>query len=525
MIDKMTQQQRMILFVVITFLFFIIYESLMPKPKMIDLNQTTNELSSTKVTPINGSKLAPTTSVANKNIDAPIKSSSSKSIATIKSKNFNLTIDDLGRVSTFSVLGEKFRDKEGNYPEIVSAQNSILPLEVRFSDANLNEEAFKTPYSVDKSDLIIDNNPQTITLTQKLSSTTLTKKITFYENGRYDLDISLTNDTPYFVTNGTRPKYGKDLYTFKGALIKKSDGKLETIEDGDAKGDEVFNGASIVASVNKYYSTLFYNLDSGMNLAISKDSSDDPEPFIRGSKDLKIHGYIGPKEYDTLKAIDPRLTDVIEYGFFTFIAKPLFIALKYIHNVVGNWGWAIVIITILLKLILFPLTFKGMASMNRMKALQPKIKALQEKYKNDKQKIGIKTMELYKKEGVNPMGGCFPMLLQIPVFFAIYRVLLNAVELKHAPWIGWIDDLSIKDPYFILPILMGITMYWQQRITPNNFTDPMQEKVMKFLPLIFTFFFVTFPAGLTLYWFVNNLFTVGQQYYINSIFNKDKKVT
>ena len=134
-------------------------------------------------------------------------------------------------------------------------------------------------------------------------------------------------------------------------------------------------------------------------------------------------------------------------------------------------------------------------------------------------------MELYKKEGANPMGGCLPIVMQIPVFFAIYRVLLNAFDLKQASWILWYSDLSVMDPFFVLPILMGATMFWQQRITPTNYTDPTQEKIMKFLPLIFTFFFVTFPAGLTLYWFVNNLFSVAQQYYVNSIFAKEKALT
>ncbi len=162
--------------------------------------------------------------------------------------------------------------------------------------------------------------------------------------------------------------------------------------------------------------------------------------------------------------------------------------------------------------------------MSKMKELAPKMKELQAKYKDDKAKLNAKMMELYKKHGANPMGGCLPMLLQIPVFFAIYRVLLNAIELKGAPWILWITDLSVKDPYFVLPILMGATMYWNQKITPMTTTDPTQEKIMKFLPLIFTFFFVTFPAGLTLYWFVNNLLSVAQQYYVNYYLDKRKKL-
>jgi YidC/Oxa1 family membrane protein insertase len=151
-----------------------------------------------------------------------------------------------------------------------------------------------------------------------------------------------------------------------------------------------------------------------------------------------------------------------------------------------------------------------------------KIKEIQKQYKSEPQKMNAKMMELYKKHNANPMGGCLPMIMQIPVFFAIYRVLQNTIELKHAEWIAWYHDLSVMDPYYVLPILMGASMFWQQRITPTNFTDPMQEKIMKFLPLIFTFFFVTFPAGLTLYWFTNNLFSVAQQYYVNSIFAKEK---
>ena len=162
--------------------------------------------------------------------------------------------------------------------------------------------------------------------------------------------------------------------------------------------------------------------------------------------------------------------------------------------------------------------------MNKLKDLAPKMKEIREKYKNDPQKMQAQVMELYRKHGANPMGGCLPMLLQIPVFFAIYRVLLNAIELQGAPWILWIDNLAIKDPYFILPIIMGAAMYIQQRLTPTSFTDPMQEKIMKFLPVIFIFFFMTFPAGLTLYWCVNNIFALIQQIIINRMFKKRKEL-
>jgi YidC/Oxa1 family membrane protein insertase len=193
-----------------------------------------------------------------------------------------------------------------------------------------------------------------------------------------------------------------------------------------------------------------------------------------------------------------------------------------IHSYIGNWGWSIVVLTLLIRLVLYPLTYKGMMSMQKLKDLAPKIKEIQAKHKDNPQKASAAMMELYKKNDANPMGGCLPLLLQMPVFFAIYRVLLNSIELKHSEWILWIDDLSVMDPYFILPILLGVSMYFQQKITPTTITDPLQQKIFQWLPVLFVFFFMTFPAGLTLYWFVNNLFSIAQQYYINNLFDRRK---
>lgn len=203
---------------------------------------------------------------------------------------------------------------------------------------------------------------------------------------------------------------------------------------------------------------------------------------------------------------------------FTFIAAPIFKVLMWLHGIFGNWGWSIIALTALIRMMLYPLTQKGMVSMQKIKEIAPKIKEVQAKYKGDPQRMNAAVMEMYKKHGANPLGGCLPLVLQIPVFFAIYRVLLNAVELQGAPWLLWVTDLSRMDPYYILPVLMGATMYYQQKITPSNFTDPLQEKIFKFLPIIFTFFFFTFPAGLVLYWFINNIFSIAQQYLVNRQF-------
>jgi YidC/Oxa1 family membrane protein insertase len=520
----------MVLALVLSFLFFIAYEYfLMPQKAPYaanEINSTKNIQASAQAAPTAvGTTAAPVDQSAAASTQAPLSTPIQQHdiIAVVTSEKFRAEIDSLGRISKYEVLIERFKDKEGNYPNIISDKSALRPLEIRFSDPTLNSEAFETNYHTDSASLEVINGDEVLTLTQKLSATTVTKKITFHKDGSYALHVALSSDIPYFISPGFRPDAEADMYTFKGVLIRKAEGNIETIEDGDATGSEVFHGATIVAANDKYYTTSFYDLDNSMSVFISKDAQEDPLAFVKGSSNLKINGYIGAKEYDILKAIDPRLTQIIEYGFFTFISKPLFVFLKYIYSIVGNWGWAIIIITLIIRLILYPLTYKGMVSMNKLKALSPKIKEIQQQHKGDPQKMNAKMMELYKKHGANPMGGCLPMLMQIPVFFAIYRVLLNSIELKHAPWIGWIQDLSVMDPYYVLPILMGASMFWQQRITPTNFTDPMQEKIMKFLPVIFTFFFVTFPAGLTLYWFVNNLFSVAQQYYVNSIFAKQEK--
>ncbi len=534
LLDKMTQQQRMLLAIVLSILFFVVYDFMLPKPKPLPVDTNATAVTQSATTPAANSAPAAVSNAAPQaaagSASAPVQTKApaqtpaaeSNTIAEVHTKDYHMYIDALGRVSKFEVLIEKFKTAEGKLPNLVSADAPVKPLEIRFSDPKLNDEAFKTPFTADQSKVVVTDKQTVLTLTQKLSTLTVTKAIVVKPDGTYDVSVKLSKPAEYFISPGFRPNEQADMYTFKGVLIRKADGTIETIADGKAQGNEVFMKANIIAASDRYFTNSFYDFQNGFDVYITKDAKEDPLAFIKGHPDMKLHVYSGAKDHDKLKSIDPRMTDIVEYGFFTFIAKPMFLLLKAIYNFVGNWGWAIVLTTILLRLVLFPLTYKGMVSMNRLKALSPKVKEIQKKYKGDPAKMNAKMMELYKKHNANPMGGCLPMLLQIPVFFAIYRVLLNAVELKHAPWIGWIHDLSAMDPYFILPVLMAGTMFWQQHITPNNITDPMQAKIMKFLPLIFMFFFVTFPAGLTLYWFVNNLFGVLQQYYVNSLFAKEK---
>ncbi len=223
--------------------------------------------------------------------------------------------------------------------------------------------------------------------------------------------------------------------------------------------------------------------------------------------------YAGPKNQATLKKLSPGLELTVDYGFLWFLAQPIFALLNFIHGLLGNWGWSIIALTVLIKLIFFPLSAASYKSMARMRAVAPKIQALKEQAGDDRQKLSQGMMELYKKEKINPLGGCLPILVQMPVFLSLYWVLLESVEMRQAPWMFWITDLSIKDPFFILPIIMGVSMFIQQKLNPAP-PDPMQAKVMKLLPIIFTFFFLWFPAGLVLYWVVNNILSIAQQWYI-----------
>ena len=223
--------------------------------------------------------------------------------------------------------------------------------------------------------------------------------------------------------------------------------------------------------------------------------------------------YAGPKSQAVLKELSPGLELTVDYGFLWFIAQPIFWLLQHIHSLVGNWGWSIIFLTMLIKGIFFPLSAASYKSMARMRAVAPKLAALKEQHGDDRQKMSQAMMELYKKEKINPLGGCLPILVQMPVFLSLYWVLLESVEMRQAPFMLWITDLSIKDPFFILPIIMGATMFIQQRLNPTP-PDPMQAKVMKMMPIIFTFFFLWFPAGLVLYWVVNNVLSISQQWYI-----------
>ncbi|MCK8515255.1 membrane protein insertase YidC [Methylonatrum kenyense] len=325
------------------------------------------------------------------------------------------------------------------------------------------------------------------------------------------------------------------IYTFTGGVLHTPDDRYTKLSFSDMGGSDrldenvrdgwlamiqhYFIGAWIPpeGEERRYWSQERDNnvYDLGMNT------------FWRGVADGEIGEfstqlYVGPKEYRRLAAAADALDLTVDYGWLTIISRPLFIVLEWIHSIVGNWGVAIIIVTLLIKLVFYKLSETSFRSMARMRKVHPRMKAIKERYGDDRQAMNQAMMKLYKEEKINPLGGCLPILVQIPVFIALYWVLLESVELRHADFMLWINDLSSPDPFFVLPLLMGVSMFVQQKLNPAPL-DPIQQRIMMALPFVFTIFFAFFPAGLVLYWVVNNVLSIAQQWFITRRIEKGEE--
>ena len=319
-----------------------------------------------------------------------------------------------------------------------------------------------------------------------------------------------------------------ESYSFVGAAWYSPEDKYETraLTKYDQSLDKTVTGGWM-AMVQHYFlaawipdpkepTKLSILTESENGTAVYRASSEGPVMQIPagGSRTVDARLYIGPSLQDTLPKIAPGLELTVDYGWFTLFAGPIYWLLSKLHWLIGNWGWSIITLVLLIKLAMFKLSETQYKSMARMRALQPRLEALKERYGDDKQQYQMAMMELYKKEKINPAGGCLPMLVQIPVFLALYRVLLYSVELRHAPWMGWIHSLSDPDPFFVLPVVNMLVMILTQRLTPTPGMDPMQKKMMQFMPLVMGVMFAFFPAGLVLYWVTNGSLGLLQQWWL-----------
>jgi YidC/Oxa1 family membrane protein insertase len=429
-------------------------------------------------------------------------------------------------------------DKNAKLIELVKVKADLpAPLTVSFagSDFSVPDNALYEARVETKATPNPDGTRQLIFILEYPGLLKVEKIYRFYR-GKYhfDLEVKTTNLTNNAVNQLTSlnwfelvdPNAEPDEYGHDGpvSLVAKSIEREDIKKMAAAKtlGPDV----SWCGFETKYFiAAMIPQTPSLTTLSLAKDTQNTVSLSLKSPKNLIPPGqtgsssyylYLGPKDYSLLKASNAGLENAIDFGdWLKWLAMPLLISLKFIYNnVIHNYGIAIILLTLIIKIIFWPLGNKSYRSMKEMQKLQPKIAEMREKYKDDKTRISQEMMALYKSHKVNPMGGCLPMVIQIPVFFGLYKTLLFAIELRHSPLIWWVQDLSAKDPYYITPIIMGATMFVQQKMTPPA-GDPMQAKIMLFMPIIFTVMFLNFPSGLVIYWLFNNIISIGQQYYIN----------
>ncbi|WP_434033274.1 membrane protein insertase YidC [Cupriavidus sp. a3] len=384
-----------------------------------------------------------------------------------------------------------------------------------------------------------------VVLTAEKNGVKLTKTYVF-RKGSYVVDtkFAVTNagtapvsPTLYLelARDGSKIEQSQFYSTFTGPALYTDADKYHKISFEDiAKGKATVPAAANngwVAMVQHYFASAwipqtgkehsFYvqQIDPNLYRVGIQQPLGEVAPGATVSTDARL--FAGPQEEHMLEKIAPGLELVKDYGWLTILAKPLFWLLEKLHGFLGNWGWSIIALTVLIKLVFFPLSAASYKSMGKMKDLQPRMTAIRERYKNDPQKMNQEMMGLYRTEKVNPLGGCLPIVIQIPVFIALYWVLLSSVEMRGAPWLGWIKDLSVPDPFYILPIVMAVSMFVQTKLNPTP-PDPVQAKVMTIMPLVFSVMFFFFPAGLVLYWVVNNILSIAQQWQINRMLGKGK---
>ena len=414
--------------------------------------------------------------------------------------------------------------------------------------AGVSFPTHKTPMTVTgNKDLKDGENELVISFTSaEVGGAKLVKSYTL-KRGAYDLRVThaVTNNggTPIspqlylqLVRDGNKPAGESSFYsTFTGPAVYTEAKKYQKVEFSDIKKKKADFEASAsngyVAMVQHYFASAWMLADS-VKRDISLDAVDIGSPVADccyratmiapldaiapgATKTIEAKFFAGPQEEKVLEALAPGLELVKDYGWLTILAKPLYWLLDYLHSLLQNWGWSIVGLVILLKIAFYWLNAKAYASMAKMKAINPKVMEMRERLKDNPQQMQQEMMKIYREEKVNPMGGCFPIMVQIPVFIALYWVLLSSVEMRNAPWTLWIRDLSSPDPYYVLPVVMTLTTMLQTALNPTP-PDPMQAKLMWFMPLIFSVMFFFFPAGLVLYWITNNILSIAQQWIINT---------
>lgn len=437
---------------------------------------------------------------------------------------------------------KKYKDNSGKNVVLLKSPGIVSPLgmgskeELELADIN---------FDVTAKDIMLDQNNTSGSLIFVYSASGISVKRSYtFSNDTYRVDIKDEVDglPDYWITIGS--DFGihdkKDTSVHIGPVLLKESDRIEFDPNKLSEAQSFSEGLKWIAQEDKYFFASLVPVTPVEEARVWKQK-DSAVTAFRGKPGINSFIlYAGPKEYSTLQALNVGLEHIVDFGFFSIISLPLFWILKLFYQLSGNYGWAIILLTILVRIPFIPLVNKSQKSMKKMQDIQPKMAEIREKYKKDPQKMQQEMMQLYKTHKVNPVGGCLPILLQIPVFFALYKILLIAIELRHAPFMLWIKDLSAPDTLFghlpsaipliggfaigPLPILMGATMLIQQKMTPTSL-DPTQNKMMMLMPIVFTFLFLNFASGLVLYWLMNNVFSIAQQFYVNQKLAREKAST
>ncbi|RCV90622.1 membrane protein insertase YidC [Billgrantia montanilacus] len=480
----------------------------------------------------------------------PASATGTRDLIAVVTDVLDLRIDPQGGDIVYAALPQHRMTLNSDRPYVLLSDSETRSYVAR-SGLQLDGHSGRIGFTPDSTSYRMsdDENRLEVDLAAEVNGVDIIKRFSF-ERGSYAVDVHyyLANNTEEPVTarfigqlardNSSDPSSGvaMGMSSYLGTAYSSPDDRYEKVDFDDIQRGG-FNNRDVqggwVAILQHYFVTAWVPPQNQQNLQYaSTDSRDRNVAAFAGSVStvapdsearLGATLYMGPKVQSYLEQVAPNLRLTVDFGWLWFIANPLFWLLDQIHSLIGNWGWSIVFLTIVVKLVMWPLSAKAYKSMARMRKLGPEMQRLKEQYGDDRQKMSQEMMKFYQKEKINPLGGCLPILVQMPVFIALYWMLLESVELRHAPFMFWIQDLSMRDPFFILPILMGASMFVQQMLNPTP-PDPMQAKIMKMLPIVFTFFFLWFPAGLVIYWVVNNLISIGQQYVITRKIENDPTV-
>lgn len=522
--------QRNILLIALALVSFLLFQQWQvaknPAPKAVEQAQN----SSTLTAPSMADELDPAPAVTN---------ASAKTI-TVKTDVLTLSIDTVGGDVVKAELNKYDAELNSEDPfvllkdipghQFIAQSGLVGPQGIDLSSNN------RPNYTVSADTFALADGQDELRIPMTYQANGLEYTKTFIlKRGSYALDVEfdVVNQSGNNATLGMYAHLRQNLLdaggslampTYRGGAYSTQDTRYKKYSFDDMQDRNLslplVNGEGWAAMIQHYFASAWIPRDAAGSNLYTRVIGNLGDIGVRMPNKTIANGekatflatlWVGPKLQDEMAAVAPNLDLVVDYGWLWFIAKPLHMLLSFIQSFVSNWGVAIICLTFIVRGAMYPLTKAQYTSMAKMRMLQPKLQAMRERIGDDRQRMSQEMMELYKKEKVNPLGGCLPIFLQMPIFIALYWSLMESVELRHSPFFGWIHDLSAQDPYYILPLLMGVSMFMIQKMSPTTVTDPMQQKIMTFMPVMFTFFFLFFPSGLVIYWLVSNIVTLIQQ--------------